>query len=236
MPRDRRTAGCSYLALATLALLAAGSASAGGRPEDTSRNWFGEVSGGWAFPQSDASDLLDDDFIVSGGATYWPAARKFGINLQAGYTSFDLTDEAIADVNRLIALDPNNSGSVDGGDVESWHFTANVIWSPNDRDNGLYLTGGIGAYRLKGTVTETSLVYFPPFCDPWYWWWCVPGGFGTGNVVRGSDSTTEFGYNLGLGYGWRMREGVFFIEARYHFVSTDTEDLEYVPLLFGFRW
>lgn len=236
MPHDRRTAPCFCFVLGVLAAFAASSASAGGRPDDTSRNWFGEVSGGWAFPQSDAGDLLDDDLIVSGGATYWPSTRKFGINLQAAYASFDLTDEAIADVNRLIAADPNNSGSVDGGDVETWQVTANVIWSPSGRDNGLYLTGGIGAYHLKGTVTQTQLLYFPPFCDPWYWWWCVPGGFGTGAVVRGSDSTTEFGYNVGLGWGWQLNEGVFFIEAKYHFVRTDTEDMKYVPLQFGFRW
>jgi len=220
------------------AALAASSTAAwaGGRPDDEGRNWFGDFSGGWAFPQSDSSDNLDDDWSISGGATYWPSHWPIGLNFGLTYAKFDISDDAVNAINTQIALDPAHSGLIEGGDLENWQFTINAIWGPGDESNGFYMTGGVGVYDLKGELTDTGLVYYPPFCDPWYWWWCYPGGVGTGTVVRGSDSTTEFGYNLGLGYSFEVGDGSLFIETKYHWIDTDTSDVTYVPFTFGYRW
>jgi opacity protein-like surface antigen len=94
----------------------------------------------------------------------------------------------------------------------------------------------VGAYWLDATVTETGLVYYPPFCDPWYWWWCYPGGVGTGSIIRGSESSTEVGWNAGLGYDFAAGDGKVFIEAKYHYIMTDSEDFYYLPVMIGFRW
>ena len=55
-----------------------------------------------------------------------------------------------------------------------------------------------GLYSLDGELTNTGLVYYPPICDPWYWW-CIPGGVGPGEIVQASKSVTEFGFNGGIG-------------------------------------
>jgi hypothetical protein len=235
---SRNLSGLILAALSCAVTVAVSSsvAQAGGRPDDQSKNWFGDFSGGWAFPEGNSGDILDDDWTISGGATYWPSDWAVGINFGVGYSKLDISDDAIRAINAAIAADPNNSGTVDGGDIESWQFTINAIWGPGSESNGLYFTGGVGAYSLDATVTETGLVYYPPFCDPWYWWWCYPGGVGLGSIVAGSDSTTEIGYNLGLGYSLEAGDGQFFIEAKYHLIDTETDELTYVPLTFGFRW
>jgi hypothetical protein len=209
---------------------------AGGRPNDSARSWFGDISVGWAFPQSDAGDVLDDDWTIGGGVLYWPSEWSVGIQADISYFRFDLSNEAIAAINDAVAQDPLNSGQIDDGDVESWQFVLNGIWSPGNSDSGFYLTGGIGAYYLDATITDTGLVYYPPFCDPWYWWWCFPGGVGTGSIVQGDESTTEFGWNGGLGYDFPAGEGKVFLEAKYHYITTDSEDLYYVPITIGYRW
>lgn len=218
------------------AVFLSGSAWAGGRPEDTTRNWFPHFSGGYAFAESDTRSILDDDWTLSGGALYWPSRSPVGLNLDLTYARFDFSNEAIQAINAAILADPSNSGIVDDGDVATWQLTANAVWGPGDRNNGFYLTAGVGAHYLEGTVTETGLVYYPPFCDPWYWWWCFPGGVGTGSIIRGRDSTTEFGWNVGLGYSFPTRDGQVFFEAKYQVINTDSEDLTYLPITFGYRW
>jgi opacity protein-like surface antigen len=214
----------------------AGPAWAGGRPEGSAQNWFGSVSGGYAFAQGDSSDVVDDSWTISGGATFWPSEWPAGLNFELGYSDFDLSSRAIRTINDAIALDPADSGRIDDGYVRNWQLTVNAIWGPGDHDNGLYLIGGIGAYRLEGAVTQDALVYYPPTCDPWYWWWCYPGGVGTGSIVKAKDTTTEFGWNVGLGYSFASADGQLFVELSYHDIDTRNSDLTFMPLTFGYRW
>jgi hypothetical protein len=216
--------------------LVTGAAVAGARPDDTSRNWFGFFNVGWVFPESDTGDVLDDDWTLSGGAMYWPVDWPFGLVFEAAYSELDVSDGAIDLINDAIASDPNNDGSIDDGWLETWQLTANAVWGPGGSDNGFFLTGGVGAYHLSGALTQTGLVYYPPFCDPWYWWWCFPGGVGTGNIVRGSASSTEYGWNAGLGYAFPLGRGQMAIEAKYHEINTDSENVSYLPLTLGFRF
>ena len=79
-------------------------------------------------------------------------------------------------------------------------------------------------------------MYYPPVCDPWFWW-CVPGGYGPGTVVRAKESTTEFGWNVGLGVTHRLSGGSeLFFEAKYQVIETDRISTEYIPLNIGIRW
>ena len=96
------------------------------------------------------------------------------------------------------------------------------------------MVGGIGGYYLDGRLTSTGLVYYPPGCG---YWWCWPGSVGPGTLIRGSESTTEFGYNLGLGLTFEMGSGSqLYLEAKYHRIETDPVATEYVPLVVGYRW
>lgn len=227
---------CGLAAAAAICALISTTALAGGRPNESSRSWFGDISVGWAFPQSDANDILDDDWTISGGVLFWPAEWSVGIQSELSYVRFDLSSEAIDAINAAIAQDPLNSGQVDDGDLESWQLVVNGIWGPGNSESGFYLSGGVGAYYLDATITETALVYYPPVCDPWYWWWCFPGGVGPGSIVKGDESTTEFGWNAGFGFDFPAGDGKVFIEAKYHYIATDSEDLYYVPVTFGYRW
>jgi hypothetical protein len=97
----------------------------------------------------------------------------------------DLSNQSIRAINEAIDDDPNNDGQITGGDFESWQFGLNGVWSLGaSKSDGLYLTGGVSWNDVTGRVTETGLVYYPPVCDPFYWW-CYPGGVGPGNVVVG---------------------------------------------------
>jgi hypothetical protein len=212
-------------------------AQAGGRPDSTSRDWFGHIEGGWAFGNGDTADFVDDDWTFSGGAIYWPSDWPVGISFDASYTRFDLSGTALRSINDAIVQDPNNNGEITGGDVETWQLAINGIWSLGpDTVNGFYVTGGVSYNRVRGAVAETGLVYYPPICDPWYWWWCFPGGIGQGQFVSDQRSENEFGWNVGVGYSFTTTGGQLFVEARYQHIDVGDKSLEFVPLTFGYRW
>lgn len=226
------------LVAATLTVALAGLAEAGGRPGDSRTRWFPHFYAGYTFMQGDADGIVDDDFILGGGATFWPADWPVGIGFDIAFAEYDFSDEVIRAINDAIGADPENDGTVDGGDVTVWQVVLDATWSPGDTSRGFYVNAGIGAYFLDGRVTSTELVYYPPICDPWFWWWCLPGGVGPGTVVRGSDSTTEFGWSVGFGYSFPLAtmDSEVYVEAKYHVINTDLVDTEYVPITIGYRF
>jgi len=191
-----------------LVTLTANSVLAGGRPDKSRQKWFGQVAGGFSFAQSDFGDIVDDDLILSGGATYWPEDWKVGINLDASYDKRDISSSAIRAINQALQdIDPD-LGTVTGGDVRTWGFSVNAVWGLGGHGKGLYLIGGV-----------------------------YPGGVGPGTFVRAKESTTDFAWNAGLGYTFELDSGsVIFVEARYKTVETDRESTVTVPLVVGFRW
>lgn len=212
-------------------------AHAGGRPDSSSRSWFGHINTGWTFPSGDTGDVLDDDWRIGGGAMYWPSDWPIGIGFDINYWSMDLSSAAVQAINDAINQDPMNNGEITGGDVDNWQFAVNGVWSlGQDTSNGFYLTGGVSWNSITGRLKDIGLVYYPPICDPWYWWWCVPGGVGPGTIIVGKRSTDEFGWNLGAGYSFDSYNGQFFVEARYQQIQVGSQNIEYFPLTFGFRW
>lgn len=210
---------------------------AGGRPDASYRSWFGQINGGYAFGSGDTSDFLDDDWTFGGGAIYWPSDWPVGIALDVNWLRMDLSSQAINAINEIIDSDPGNDGSISGGDVENWQFGLNAIWSLGpSQSEGFYLTGGISWNSVTGTVTDTGLVYYPPICDPWYWWWCLPGGVGPGTIIVGERSTDEFGWNVGLGFSFPATGGRGYAELRYERIEFDNGSIDYIPLVIGYRW
>lgn len=217
------------------AVLPGNEAHAGGRPDNTTRNWFGQINGGYAFTTGTTSDFVDDDWTIGGGAMYWPSSWPIGVGLDINYWSMDLSSGAVQAINDLIEQDPNNDGRVTGGDFENWQFALNGTWSlGEDQAKGPYVVGGISWNSVTARTFDNGLVYYPPFCDPWLWW-CVPGGIGPGTFVNGETSADEVGWNLGLGYAFG-NTGQGFLELRYQRIEFEGEAFEYVPLTIGFRW
>ena len=217
-------------------LLIAASASAQPRPDKSWRDWFGHFAGGWSIPQGNFGDIVDDGFSLAGGATYWPEDWPVGIVLEMGYSEYDISSSAIDAINEEID-NSGGTGEITGGWASSWSVTANLTWSPSSSGKGFYLIGGIGAYRVEGKISEDGLIYYPPVCNPWYWW-CVPGGVGPGTIVVGSASTTEFGWNAGAGWAFPVGSvgSQLYIESRYHSAETSPEATAYLPLAIGYRW
>ena len=221
--------------LATTILLVSGSASAQPRPDKSWKNWFGHIDGSFTLAQGDAGDVLDDGFSLGGGATYWPEDWKIGLVLDLDYTEFGISGSTIRSINNAID-DAGGEGMLTGGDVNLWSLTVNGTWSPSDTGSGFYVIAGVGAHHVEGRVRETGLVYYPPICDPWFWW-CRPGGIGPGSVVVGSTSSTEFGWNAGLGWAFEVGTGSqLYLEARFHSVNSSPLGTEYLPLTIGYRW
>jgi hypothetical protein len=155
---------CAFL----VAALIGTNAYAGGRPDSSSRDWFGHINGGYAFATGTTSDFLDDDWTIGGGAIYWPSDWPLGIALDVNYWQMDLSSKSIQAINDAIDDDPLNSGRISGGDFENWQFGLNAIWSlGSDQSDGLYLTGGISWNSVTGQVTDEGLVYYPAGMSVW---------------------------------------------------------------------
>lgn len=225
-----------YCAGLAVAALFAAPAWAGGRPDASSRDWFGHIEAGWAFASGDTADVVDDDWTFAGGAMYWPSDWPIGVALDVAYTDFNLSSSAVQSINDAIDQDPNNDGDIVGGGVDYWQLALNGIWSLGaDTASGFYLTGGLGWYHVEAQVEQFGLVYYPPICDPWFWW-CYPGGVGPGTFIAGSQSTDEFGWNLGVGFSFDVTSGQVFVEAKYHQIRWSQKDIEFIPVTIGFRW
>ena len=231
-----RKLNSKHVAIVAALCLVSSSALAGGRPDGSSRDWFGFISGGYAFADGKLGDIVDDDWTIGGGAMYWPSEWPVGISIEAAWVDFDFSNAALNALNDAIDADPNNSGSVTGGGAQTWQLGVNGTWSLGEASaNGFYLTGGVGWYHVDASLTQDGLVYYPPVCSPWYWW-CLPGGVGPGTFLVGSETSDNFGWNLGLGYSFRTSSGQVFVEAKYVQIQTSNENSEYIPLTIGFRW
>jgi opacity protein-like surface antigen len=220
-----------------VALVAAGTAHAGGRPDKDWKDWFGHFSGGWSLAEGTFGDIVDDDFYLNGGATYWPEAWAAGINLDLAWADYDLSGSAVRRLNDFLDDLPGQTDSISGGDVDVWSLSINALWGPKlDGAVGFYVLGGIGMDFLDGDLTTTGIIYYPPYCDPWYWW-CYPGGYVPGDVVVASESTTEFAWNAGAGVTFELESSSqLYIEAKYHSANTDRESTDTIPIVIGFRW
>jgi len=212
-------------------------AHAGGRPDYGSRAWFGHIGGGLNVTQGDFGDVVDDGLAIRGGATYWPSDWSVGLQFEAAYADYDIASSAIRSINDAIEQIDPELGSVSGGEVDDWSFSVNAIWSLGGSTSvGPYLMAGVGFDNVEASLTDQGLVYYPPQCDPW-WYWCTPGGVGPGTVVVASEDSTEFSWSVGAGWAFALgSRSLVFLEARYKSIQTDPETSQVVPLTIGIRW
>lgn len=211
-----------WMAATAVSVLLAGSAAQAQATKDF-KSWYGHVAGGYALAEEDASDAVDDGFNLTAGATWWPSASPVGLRMELGYNQFDIKGDVLAD------LDASD------GDVEVWSLEAGGLWGSKWGETvGFYVGAGIGGYRLEATLTDPGL-YTGIICDPWYWWYCVPGTV-SGDVIVGHADTTKFGWNGTVGLSFELESGsTIYVEATYHQVQTK-QNSAYVPIQVGFRW
>ena len=217
-----------------IAVVAIGPAWSAARPDKDYKDWFGHFAAGWSLTQGHVDEILDDDWYFNGGATYWPTHWPIGIDLDLSWSNYDVSHKAIDAINSQLLP----GGEITGGDVDIWGLTVNGMWSPmKEGRTGFYIVAGVGGYYLDGRLTDTGIVYYPPYCDPWYWW-CYPGGVGPGTYVAASDAETKFGWNGGVGLSFEVGSGgsQIYVEAKYNSVDTDRESTDFLPITLGYRW
>jgi opacity protein-like surface antigen len=203
-----------------------GAAPAEAQFEKDWRSWYGQLGIGYSLPQADAGDAIEDDLWWTGGVTYYPGDWPVGIMAELAYSNYGIR----SDVLEPIELPDSRIE----GDVTVWSLTASAVWSPRLSDSaGFYAVGGFGVYRLEATLSAPG--YFSgAACDPWLWW-CDPG-IVPGEAILAGESTTEFGFNLGVGVTFEVGlSSEIYLEARYHSIGTP-ETTELLPLVVGYRW
>jgi len=208
--------------------------AAGARPDKDWKDVFGRFSAGIMVPQGDLNGILEDDLYLDGGVLYWPSDWAVGVEVDLGYVSSDFEESVIRAINDQLLP---GQGTVTGGGVDLWSTSANLVWGPDTSGKvGFYVTAGVGFDYLDAKITDDALIYYPPLCDPWFWW-CIPGGVGPGTVVVGQRDTWEMGWNAGLGMTFELENGSqMFLEARYKSSDTSPQSSEFMPVVLGVRW
>jgi opacity protein-like surface antigen len=186
------------------------------------KEWYGHVFGGYSMPQGDMSDVAKEGWTLGGGFAYYPNDWLVGLTGEIAWSDHGIQREI---------LDAFESS---GGDVTIWSLTGGVVWSPRlDGSFGFTLSAGVGPYRTEGRLTEPGVVC-GPVCPP-YSWWCFPG-CGPGTIVTDRATSTDIGYNLGIGFSFEVGLGSeIYFEAKYHRIETDVA-AEYIPINIGYRW
>lgn len=167
---------------------------------------------------------------------YWPQEWPMGLLMDVNYSDFTFSRETLDTINDIIGSDPNNDGEVSGGGVTNLQFGLSGIWGPGKTASGLYFTAGVSANYMEAKIAQRGLIYYPPYCDPWYWWWCSPGGWVPGDVVTGKESDTHFGYNAGVGWNIETPNGQLYFEATYENIETGEGSIGFIPITFGVRF
>jgi len=217
-----------------LLVLSLSAVEAGGRPDKDWKSWFGHVGVGYALGEEDTELIVQDEFRLNGGAVYWPTDWPLGLGLDLAWSEHDIRRGAIDAINAQI---PPGDGSVTGGDVALWSLGVNALWGPKTSSTvGFYLTAGIGADYIDAQLTDNGLVYYPPICDPWFWW-CIPGGVGPGTFPVAQKDTTKLSYDAGVGLTFNLgSSSQLYFEATYHIAETSRVDTATIPFILGFRW
>ena len=59
-----------------------------------------------------------------------------------------------------------------------------------------------------------------------------------GTVIKGEESTTEWGYNAGIGLTFEVGQSgsQLYLETTYHSAQTEGISSDYIPLVLGYRW
>jgi hypothetical protein len=185
-------------------------------------------------PLGETDDALKEDWGLAGGVTYRPEGKKFGIPIELGYIEFDMEDSFLDFV-----LDDGlgGSASADGarGEVMVWNLTGGLMWQTDTASRfDFYVDANAGIYWAEAEVrVPAGYAWLPPICG---WYWCVPGGFVPVDEVQ-TESTTEFGANVGVGLAIALNnDSQIYVEAKYQWMNTDGDAAEWVPIQVGFRW
>ncbi len=189
-----------------------------------------QVGGGASIPAGDFSQAYHNGWNGMAAIGWQPAESPLGLRLMVGY-------------NRL-------NGKTFGAGASRFELQDPDLWSANlnadlrvakwglNPFNGLYLTGGAGAYHFRNFGVNAE---------------SLGGQLGT-ELATDEDNTTKFGLNGGLGLSFGIGNAAMFVETRYVSIfakrngtntvgGTDAaltypnfENSTYIPLIIGFKF
>jgi opacity protein-like surface antigen len=191
--------------------------------------WDWRINAGGALTAGNSSNYLNAGWTVGGGVSYrrQPQSR-FSLQLDLGYADFNAS-------RKLVDLGQQKvQYSIDSGYGDVWSLTLAGKYSlpltPRMSGYGLL---GVGGYHEALKLTETGITG-GVVCD--YWGYCYVVA-ADGDIVVASKSHTKFGWNVGLGLEFPVRNGrsSWFIESRFHSVA-GSKSIQYIPIQLGYRF
>jgi len=193
------------------------------RAQDPPRVTFG-VGGAIVGPLSGTADNFSIGYGIGGNAT-WHITGQMGLQFDYLYAGLGGKDM------------PQGAVPVDSS-LRLQYGTAAFVFQAPPGPFRLYLLAGGGIYH-RSVSLKTSATGSVSVCNPW-WFVCnaqpVPA-----SSVAGSNSSTDFGVNVGAGF----TAGKFFAEVRYHYMfgpsystpsGTQKATGKFLPLTIGARF
>lgn len=191
--------------------------------EDSIMRWH--IMGGANLPAGSSADLLSSGWNFGFGLEVREPDSLFGVRLDFDYSSNNTRN------SWLYQRSTTGSGALNIN--EGWTSIYSASLDLEVRQPGAvygYLLGGVGVYNVGVRLAEYADGYV---CNPW-WSYCYSGN---GHAAFAYDSTTRLGWNAGAGMGFRLQNGsVLFVEARYTWVNTSNQPIQYVPVVLGWRY
>ena len=187
-----------------------------------------QLNAGAALPMGSTANYLDRGWTLGGGFIFRrKTASRWALQVDLSYSGFNAS-------NNLVNLGQQKlQYSIDGGSGNVWAVTAadryTVPFTGSMNGYGLL---GIGGYHESIKLTETALSggYV---CDIWGYCYIVTT---TGNSTVASKSLTKFGWNVGVGLEFPLRDNsAWFVEARYQHVQ-GRNSIVYLPIQVGYRF
>jgi len=211
--------GVLLVAAATPAAYAQFSNSASANP--TQWQFYGGVN----LPTGSNSHLLETGWNFGGGVSFRQPGAPFGLRLDLSYANNNVSAHGVYQASGAAQM------NIDDGWVDTWALTASgELRHPFNSHTYGYATLGICMYYTRMELAEVGFGFV---CNPW-WNECY---LATGHRVVGSDSSTKFGWNAGVGLGFALGNGAsWFVEARYTWIDTANERLQFVPIVVGLRF
>ena len=202
------------------------SAKAASTPVVSRTSW--QLNAGAALPMGSTANYLDRGWTFGGGFIFHPkAASRWALQVDLSYASFNASSNLINVGQQQLQY------SIDGGSGNVWAVTAADRYTvPFTSSMSGYGLLGIGGYHESIKLTETAL-NGGYVCDFWGYCYIVTT---TGNSTVASKSLTKFGWNVGVGLEFALRDNsAWFIETRYQHVQ-GRNSIVYLPIQVGYRF
>jgi hypothetical protein len=182
------------------------------------------VGAGFTMPAGGAASVLDTGWNVRGGAgiNFSPYG---GLLVDVGYNNMGISSATLA------------TAGAPGGRVSVLSATLDPIVHVTPKSHfDIYLTGGGGLFHRYQEFTAPSTAVLTGF-NPFFGFYSVGV---PANQILSSYSVNKPGIDAGIGIAFGSKwHGKFFAEARYNRIfmgNRYSDDMEFIPVTFGFRW